>query len=77
MGQSCRLPFASTSITEHLLRGALGLVGILSALKLGSFKPILSVALVLGSLVALRGYPHVLVRRPLRHAATKFSRRNV
>ena len=57
MAQSCPLPFASTSLTEHLLRGALGLAGILFALKLGSSKPIVSVGLLLGSLVALRGCP--------------------
>ena len=74
MAQSCPLPFASTSLTEHLLRGALGLAGILFALELGNSKPIVSVALVLGSLVALRGCPMCWVAGLFGTLQQKFSR---
>jgi hypothetical protein len=57
MAQSCPLPFASKSVTEHLLRGVLGIAGMVFAFQLGSTKPIVSVVLVLGSLLALRGCP--------------------
>ncbi len=77
MAQSCPLPFASRSITEHLLRGALGLAGILFALKLGSSKPIVLVALVLGSLFALRGCPMCWVAGLFGTLQQKFSRQNV
>ena len=77
MAQSCPLPFASKSITEHLLRGALGLAGILFAVRLGSSKPIISVALVLGSLVALRGCPMCWVAGLFGTLQQKFSRQNV
>ncbi len=77
MAQSCPLPFASKSVTEHLLRGALGVAGIVLALKLGSSKPIVSVAMVLGSLVALRGCPMCWVAGLLATLQQKFSRQNV
>ncbi len=77
MAQSCPLPFASKSVTVHLLRGALGLAGILFALKLGSSKPIVSVALVLVSLVALRGCPMCWVAGLFGTLQQKFSRQNV
>ena len=77
MAQSCPLPFASKSLTVHLLRGALGLAGILFALKLGSSKPIVSVALVLVSLVALRGCPMCWVAGLFGTLQQKFSRQNV
>ena len=77
MAQSCPLPFASTSLTEHLLRGVLGLAGILFALKLGSSKPIVAIALVLGSLVALRGCPMCWVAGLFGTLHQKFSRQNV
>ncbi len=57
MAQSCPLPFSSKSVIEHLLPGALGLAGILFAIKLGSERPVVSVVLVLGSLLAFRGCP--------------------
>ncbi len=77
MARSCPLPFASTSLTEHLLRGAFGLAGILCALKLGSSKPIVSVALVLGSFVALRGCPMCWVTGLFGTLQQKLSRQNV
>ena len=77
MAQSCPLPFASKSITEHLLRGTLGLAGILLALKLGSSKPIVSIVLVLASLVALRGCPMCWVAGLFGTLQQKLSRQNV
>ncbi len=77
MAQSCPLPFASKSISEHLLRGVLGLAGILFALRLGSSQPIVSVALVLGSLVALRGCPMCWVAGLFGTLQQKFFRHDV
>ena len=77
MAQSCPLPFASKSVTEHLLRGVLGLAGILFALKLGGSKPIVSVASVFGSLVALRGCPMCWVAGLFGTLQQKFSRQNL
>ena len=76
MAQSCPLPFASKSLTEHLLRGALGIAGILFALKLGSTKPLIAVVLVLGSLLALRGCPMCWVAGLLGTLQQKFSRQS-
>ncbi len=77
MAQSCPLPFASKSITEHLLRGALGLAGILFALKLASAQPIVSVALIVGSLVALRGCPMCWIAGFFGTLQQRIFRRNV
>ena len=74
MAQSCPLPFASKSVTEHLLRGVLGIAGILFAVKLGSTKPIFSVALILGSLLALRGCPMCWVAGLFGTLQQKFAR---
>ncbi len=57
MAQSCPLPFASRSVTEHVLRGVLGVVAILVAIKLGDTNPIASVGLGLLALVSFRGCP--------------------
>ena len=76
MAQSCSLPFASKSITEHLLRGALGLAGVLFALKLATERPVVSIALVLGSLVALRGCPMCWIAGLFGTLQQKFSRQN-
>ena len=60
-GASCSLPgrspFSSSSVTRHLLRGALG--ALLVALALGSFAahPVLAVTAGLGAIVAWRGCP--------------------
>ena len=60
-GASCplpeRSPFSSSSVTRHLLRGALG--ALLVAFALGSFgsHPVLAVAAGLGAVVAWRGCP--------------------
>ena len=57
MTQSCSLPFASKSITEHVLRGVLGVVAILLAIKLAATYPIFSVGLGVLALVSFRGCP--------------------
>ena len=74
MAQSCPLPFASRSLTEHLLRGALGVAGILFAPKFADSKPIVSAAPVLGSLVALRGCPMCWLADLFATLQQKFSR---
>lgn len=51
------LPFASKSLTEHLLRGVLGFAAIIYALKIGAHQPLLSLALGALALVAFRGCP--------------------
>ncbi len=76
MAQACSLPFASSSVTEHLLRGALGLAGIFFAIKLGSERPIIAVVLVLGSLVALRGCPMCWVAGLFGTLQQRFSRQS-
>ena len=57
MTQSCPLPFASKSVAEHVLRGVLGAVAILVAIKLGDTNPITSVGLGVLALVSFRGCP--------------------
>lgn len=48
---------ASHTLTEHLLRGALGLGLVALALHLGPLHPVLALVLVVLSAVALRGCP--------------------
>ena len=74
MAQSCPMPFTSKSVTEHLVRGVLGLAGILFALRWGGERPVLAVALVLGSLLALRGCPMCWVAGLFGTLQQKFSR---
>jgi hypothetical protein len=57
MAQSCPLPFASKSVTEHVLRGVLGVLAILIAIKLGYTNPIASMGLGLLALLSFRGCP--------------------
>ena len=77
MAQSCRLPFASKSVIEHLLRGALGLAIILFAIKLGGTRPAVALVLVLGGLVALRGCPTCWLIGLFSTLQHKFSRQSV
>lgn len=48
--------FCSTSLTEHLLRGALAALLLAGAL-LGDWHPILNAGALLGALVLMRGCP--------------------
>ena len=57
MTQSCPLPFASKSVAEHVLRGVLGAMAILVAIKLGDANPIASLGLGVLALVSFRGCP--------------------
>jgi hypothetical protein len=77
MAQSCPLPFASKSVTEHLLRGFLGIEGMIFALQPGGTRPIVSVVLVLGSLLALRGCPLCWVAGLFGTLQQKFSRQSL
>jgi hypothetical protein len=49
--------FASKSLVEHLLRGAIGISAFIAAGILASSAPLLSLALVPVALLALRGCP--------------------
>ncbi len=54
---TCSLPFASKSLTEHIVRGVIGAVAVAFAIDLGGTRPLIAIALLVGSLVALRGCP--------------------
>jgi len=49
--------FASKSVAEHLLRGAIGITALITALLLAPSLPLLSLGLVPVALLALRGCP--------------------
>ena len=49
--------FASKTITEHLLRGAIGIAAFVAAAVLGTLQPLLALALLPVALIALRGCP--------------------
>jgi hypothetical protein len=57
MAQSCPLPFASKSVTEHVLRGVLGVMAIVIAIKLSYTNPIASMGLGILALLSFRGCP--------------------
>ena len=49
--------FASRTVIEHLLRGAIGMVALVAAVIVAPAAPLASLALVPLALVALRGCP--------------------
>lgn len=49
--------FASKSLREHLVRGAIGAAALVLALLLGPTEPLVAIAAVAVALVALRGCP--------------------
>lgn len=52
-----RSPFASRTVTRHLLRGAAGVALILVAFAAASSRPVLAIAAGLSALIAFRGCP--------------------
>jgi hypothetical protein len=50
-------PLASPTLTEHLLRGAAGIAALIAALLLAAELPLVSLALGVLALLALRGCP--------------------
>lgn len=52
-----RSPFASRTVTRHLLRGAAGATLALVALDVAATSPVVAIAAGLAALVALRGCP--------------------
>ncbi len=55
MTQSCSLPIASQSVTEHVLHGAVGVIAMLVAMEFGDNHPISSIGLGLLALLSFRG----------------------
>jgi len=70
-----RSPFASRSVTTHLLRGALGLL--LVAFALGSLAayPLLAVLAGLGGILAWRGCPMCWTLGLIETVAGRFTHR--
>jgi len=70
-----RSPFASGSVTTHLLRGALGLL--LVAFALGSFAahPVLAVVAGVGGILAWRGCPMCWTLGLIETVAGRFTHR--
>ena len=52
-----RSPFASRTVTRHLLRGAAGVALLVVAFTTGATSPVLALAAGLAALIALRGCP--------------------
>ncbi len=53
----CKSPFASASVARHLLRGTLGMVAIIAAIRVAPESAAASLILAALALLALRGCP--------------------
>ena len=52
-----KTPFASNTLFEHLLRGALGIAALVWAIQIAHTQPLASLGLGVVTLIALRGCP--------------------
>jgi hypothetical protein len=50
-------PFASKTLVEHLLRGAVGIAALVFAIRVGFVHPLLALGLGIAMVVAFRGCP--------------------
>ena len=57
MADTCSLPFASKSLTEHIVRGVIGVVAMVFTVALWSTHPLIAVTLFVMAIIALRGCP--------------------
>ncbi|MES2508935.1 MAG: hypothetical protein V4625_03355 [Pseudomonadota bacterium] len=85
MNKSCPLPatsqtpptfFASSSVTEHLLRGAAGVGALVWAVSLLATHPFASLGLALLALVAFRGCPMCWIMGLVETVHRKFAQRD-